>query len=519
LVAAGEYANPYTDVTVTATFTGPAGEQMRVQGFWDGTQDGEQRFALRFTPPSTGAWSYSVASEPVDAGLSVTGSFVVEEAQSATRGFVRRDPAHPTSFVFDNGERYFMLGNTYYDLIRTACAGDRWQAGIVKSAEYGINKIRIFVHSLGFGQAHIHPDYYPAVFPFVEGDHDQMDAAYWQKMDEVVIFLAEQGMMADLILFMRPYNTADELAFGTQAQDERYARYILARYAAFPNVIWCITNEWEYTGRDGTYWDAMGSLVRAEDPWMSQPTDAGDALRPLSIHNATGGAGGGLFEFFGNGWPVHAIVQYGVRNGHFEQGDAWANYSIVENWGQAMPVVNDEYGYIGEPEPIELTREQHRRALWGVGIGGGYASVGDFRIFTDGAESGYPDGSARVIMTGHWHDAVEYEDVRRYVDFWTGGDLPYWRMEPQNERVVGGANGYLLGEPAASEMAEFVLYAAAGGEVQVTLPAGDYTAMRFDPRTGESTPHTTAPITMRENEPITITFPDANDWVLRLIPR
>jgi hypothetical protein len=92
-------------------------------------------------------------------------------------------------------------------------------------------------------------------------------------------------------------------------------------------------------------------------------------------------------------------------------------------------------------------------------------------------------------------------------------------MEPQNERVVAGANGYLLGEPAASEMAEFVLYAAAGGEVQVTLPAGDYTAMRFDPRTGESTPHTTAPITMRENEPITITFPDANDWVLRLIPR
>jgi hypothetical protein len=184
-----------------------------------------------------------------------------------------------------------------------------------------------------------------------------------------------------------------------------------------------------------------------------------------------------------------------------------------------MPVVNDEYGYIGEPEPVELTREQHRRALWGVGIGGGYGSVGDFRIFTDGAASGYPDGYGRVIMTGHWHDAVEYEDVRHFVDFWTGGDLPYWRMEPQNERVVAGANGYLLGEPAADGAAGYVLYAATGGEVQLTLPAGEYTATRFDPRTGESAPHITAQITARENEAVTITFPDVNDWVLRLVPR
>src|SRR5690606_38065973 len=102
----------------------------------------------------------------------------------------------------------------------------------------------------------------------------------------------------------------DDLAFGTQEQDERYVRYILARYAAFPNVIWCTTNEWEYTDRDEAYWDTIGEIVRSEDPWMAE----GDAYRLLSIHNATGGRRGGKFSFFDSSWPVHVSVQYGVRN-------------------------------------------------------------------------------------------------------------------------------------------------------------------------------------------------------------
>ena len=508
LTATAEYANPYTDVIVTATFAGPNNLEMTMQGFWNG----DNRFAVRFTPPAAGEWSYEISSEPADAGLTQSGAFTAAAAPPEERGFVRRDPQHPYHFVYDNGERHWMMGNTYYDLIRTACAGDRWQEGIVQSAAHGINKIRIFVHSLGFGQDHHHPDYYPATFAFLDDDHDRISIDYWNKMDEVVGYLAAHDTVADLIIFMRPYNIEDELAFGTQEQDERYLRYILARYAAFPNVIWCITNEWEYTERDEAYWDGMGEIVRNEDPWMTQATDAGNAHRALSIHHATGGRSGGIFRFFESDWPVHAIVQYGVRNARFENGDEWSNYSIVQNRGHAMPVGNDEYGYIGEMEPVELTRAQHRRALWGIGIAGGYASVGDFRVFYDGPDGAY----AQVIMSGHWHDADEYDDIKRYVDFWTTQEIPYWRMEPQNERVVAGSNVYVLGaedsDASTDDHAGYVVYAAIGGDITLDVPDGSYTVSRFDPRTGEST----AMDDVTGGGAVSFTLPSGEDWVLRL---
>jgi hypothetical protein len=496
LQAEQEFADPYTEVTVTAQLTGPNGESQIVPGFWNG----DREFIVRFTPTRPGRWSYAISATPADPGLAQRGTLDVAAAPADATGFIRRDPAHPYSFVRDNGDRYFMMGQTYYDLMRTACAGDAWVEGVVQSAAHGINKVRIFVHSLGFGPDHFHPDYYPAVFPFLDDDHDRLNLAYWQRLDEVVMTLAEQGMVADLILFMKPYNTDDDLAFGTQAQDERYVRYILARYAAFPNVIWCITNEWEYTDRDPTYWDGIGRIVRAEDPWMAD----GDALRPLSIHNATGGSRGGKFQFFASDWPVHAIVQYGVRNGQFEYGDVWGHYSIVQNRGHAMPVVNDEYGYIGEPAPIELTRAQHRFALWGIVLGGGYGAAGDFRIFADG-----PDNqSARVIMTGRWHDAPEYDDIQHLVNFWTTQAIPYWRMTPQQDVAQAAPRVYVLGEAAQT----YVVYAATGGTVDLLLPEGDYRVRQFDPRTGSSLDLPD----VQGGAALSIPLPDAQDWVLHL---
>lgn len=494
--AATSYDNPYTDVIVTAEFSGPNGQVMTVGGFWNGGSE----FVVRFTPPAPGDWSYTVSAAPADPGLAQSGEFTVEAAPAQEPGFVRRDPQNPYSFVRDNGDRYFMMGQTYYDLIRTACANAAWDEGVVKSAEYGINKIRIFVHSLGFGPDHTHPDYYPAVYAFMGDDHDQINLAYWQRLDEVVLSLAEQGMIADLILFMKPSVTDDDLAFGTQEQDERYVRYILARYAALPNVIWCITNEWEYTGRGPAYWDVIGTLVRNEDPWLQQ----GDALRPLSIHNKTNGKLGGIFQFFESEWPVHAILQYGVRNGQFEYGDEWAHYSIAQNWGHEMPVVNDEYGYIGERTPVNLTRDQHRFTLWGLVTSGGYGAAGDSRIFAEG-----PNGEpARVIMTGSWHEAREYDDIETLVRFWTTRGIPYWEMRPQQAVIQETPRTYALG----IEGEEYVVYAAAGGSIDLALPPGKYGVLEFDPRYGSSKLRAD----IAGGEPATITLPDDRDWVLHI---
>jgi hypothetical protein len=388
-----------------------------------------------------------------------------------------------------------MMGQTYYDIVRTAHASDAWQEGVSNSKQYGINKVRFFIHSLGFGPEHKHPSYYPPVFPFVNDNHDQIDVAYWQRVDEVVTYLANQGMVADLIIFMKPKVTDDELAFGTQAQDERYLRYIMARYAAFPNVIWCLSNEWEYTGRDKAYWDNMGEILRSEDPWIDQ----NGSLRLLSIHNTPGD-----FSYFDSSWPVHAIVQFAVHQGRFQNGDEWGNYSIVQDHGHEMPVVNDEFGYFEDEGSVTMTREKHRQAMWGIALGGGYSSVGDARIFNEG-----PNGEpARVIMTGNWHEAPEYGDIQRMVDFWTLQDIPYWRMTPQNALATDGERVYVL----ADEGVDYVVYAAIGGEFTINVPSGTYRVTLFDPRLGT----TTSLADVTGGEATTLTLPDSQDWVVRL---
>jgi len=478
LVASNAYTNAYTDVEVTAQFSGPAGAAFTVHGFWDGGNT----FKVRFTPTVEGNWTYTVSSSPVDSGLTAAGSFTVVAADAANSGFLRRDPANPSSFVFDDGRRHFMWGQTYYEIIKNAMAGNKWQTSIVNSKARGMNKVRMLIYPWPTARS---DNRYPDTEPFLAGDHNQLNLPHWQKLDEVVRYLDSQGMIADLIIF-----TDADRTYGSQLQDERYLRYVIARYAAYHNVIWCLTNEWDYTGQVEAYWDNIGAIVRAEDPWMTQ----GTFLRPLSIHQKTGSA----FHYFSSGWPVHAIVQFGVRNATYAYGDAWGNYSIVNNLGRGLPVVNDEYGYIGETSPINLTQTQHRNAIWGIAVAGGYGAAGDTRNAS---------GSIAYLSAG-WKDASEYTDIKRMVGFWTTRGIEYWKMTSQNSMVLAGTRVYALANPGS----EYVIYAAKGGSFKINLPQGNvtYKVLRFNPRDGTQA---FLPNIAGGGTP-TLQMPDTNDWIV-----
>lgn len=71
MAASRDYANPYTEVVVTAQFTGPNGATTTVRSFWNGARD----FKVRFCPTTKGEWTYSIESSPADGGLTKSGSF------------------------------------------------------------------------------------------------------------------------------------------------------------------------------------------------------------------------------------------------------------------------------------------------------------------------------------------------------------------------------------------------------------------------------------------------------------
>lgn len=494
--------NPYLEVSVCAVFRGPDGIEKQVMGFWDGGR----QFVVRFTPMVEGEWTYETQSD--NGSLDgVTGSLTCVKGEGSEKGFLRRDEEYRYHFRWDDGSRFFMCGTTYYEILKNAADGDNWKRAIDGCLEYGINKVRMHVNPLWVKPPDITP--YPNTLAFA-GSHDVLNIDHWRLLDDVVKYMAEKDMVADLILFAGGGGEHQMDLFGTLVQDEQYVRYVMARYAAFPNVMWCLVNEWNYTPKDQKYWNGLGRIMADEDPWAE---DEG-LRRLLTIHQQTRID----FQFFGQAWLTHACFQYGVRNRtqagdewsdfgetKYRNGDEWGHGGVIFNMGHDIPVVNDEFGYIGEPvdksEPEEcaLTRKKHRQILWGIHVAGGYSAAGDKTSYNDG----------RPYMCANWHDTEEYGDIKQLIDFFTDGRVQYWKMSADQDAIVSGDRVYVLSD----QEQQYVIYVAVGGTVTLLLPEVEFVAERYNPRTGER--QGLGPI----RGETTFTLPDAQDWVILAVQK
>lgn len=514
LTASTAYANPYRNAPaqVSLVFSGPSGANQKVSGFWDGSVEAgtnKTKMIVRFTPMSTGVWSYISTSQ--DPGLNnKTGSFTVV---GSGRGFLRRNANRPEQFVFDNNVKFFMWGQTYYNLVATARAGGPWKAAIDQSSANKLNKVRLLVFPFqlrdeaGDCSGTLSP--YADSKPFNDANHTALDIQHWRRLDEVVSYLGSKQMIADLILFSTNCPSYSPLG---NVEDERYLRYVVARYAAFPNVIWCLTNEWQFAP-DGacslpsphpkSYWENLGSIVRSEDPWMND--SSGSRQRPLSIHQRTQHT----FDFLSSAWPTHAVLQDGVRNGKFEAptfayGDQWGNYSIRKNLGFGMPVVNDEYGYLGEKGGA-YDRSEHRRTIWGIALAGGYGSAGD-------ARKDIVNGSAvdctQPYLSSVWKSAPEYGDISRLQTYFPLV-TDWWKLKSDTS-VSSSPRVYVMSEPGV----RYLVYSATGGSLTLNLaqlPAGTtYKAVRYNPSTGAEC---SLPVLTGGAQTFNLA---SGDWVLRI---
>ncbi len=120
------------------------------------------------------------------------------------------------------------------------------------------------------------------VFPFEGTNKDNWDFSkfnpeYFKNLDSCVLQLRNIGVEADLILF-RPYDKG-KWGFDMAGQEvnRRFARYMVARYAAFRNMWWSLANENSFIkNMSDEDWDELFKLVQEKDPYQH--------LR--SIHNA-----------------------------------------------------------------------------------------------------------------------------------------------------------------------------------------------------------------------------------------
>lgn len=241
--------NNAVDVDFSATFQQGTDSELTIPGYFD-----DESFVIRFTPPVSGAWTYTTHS--IEKKLDEqSGSLVVQTARPGRKGGITIAPSSPLRFQYQNGDGYFPI----------AFEAD-WLFALDAENEADIPKTRQFINTLahnGFNQVVLNVFAYdvnwkkddrllaqheygsPNVFPFggsnTQPEHDRLNIDYFQKLDRVIGYLDQQGIAAHLMIYV--WNKRVNWPAAESAADNRYFDYVVKRYQAFPNVVWDISKE------------------------------------------------------------------------------------------------------------------------------------------------------------------------------------------------------------------------------------------------------------------------------------
>ena len=386
------YANPVTDVKFSGRFTSPSGKVSEVKGFFDG--DGI--WLVRFMPEETGSWTYSTISNNPDLN-GKSGAFTVVAPSGDKHG-----PVHVAkSYHFDyaNGTPYFLLGTTTYGGLS---AGPLERAKTMsKLAHSPFNKTRFFLLSRGSA----------GLPPFELGEGGRMDftrpnPAYFREVEAGLRELSAMNVQADVILWN--YSSQDagpaNISDMTPEVESVYLEYVVSRFAAFNNVWWTMSNEFDLFKRPKN-WKALGELVQRSDPYH----------HPISIHQSALA----YYDNYRQDWLSHIIIQ-DLTQLRLPSGPRNLGALELDARKVGKPVVVDEYGYEGNNGTTygSFSGADIVEMHWSFTMSGAYGSHGE----TYGGNSGWEfvgDAPARLgflkqIMT----------------------QAPFQEMEPANDLVA-----------------------------------------------------------------------------------
>jgi hypothetical protein len=340
--------NPFVDVNLSARFTQDT-NSVEVAGFYDG--DGVYR--IRFMPEQQGRWRYKTKSNRQQLN-GKTSEFTVTPPSANNHGPVRVTNTY--HFAYADGTPYRPIGTTSYNWWHMADPLEEQTLATLTASPF--NKIRSCVF----------PKHEPgktnelALYPFAgtppqDWDYSRFDPKFFQHLEKRVGDLRDLGVEADVILF-DPY---DKGRWGFDrmppAVDDRYVRYLVSRLAAYRNVWWSLSNEYDFNkNKTEADWDRLFQVVAAADPYGH--------LR--SIHN------GFLIYNHTKPWVTHASIQNG---------------SAVEDPGRAelyrdvyrKPVIYDEIKYEGNiwKRWGNLSAQEMVFRFWNAAVAGTYATHGE----------------------------------------------------------------------------------------------------------------------------------------------
>ncbi len=466
LILAGQsFENPYTDVQLTAEIQGPSGENWTQEGFWLG----DNGWCVRFAPLSTGTWTVSLqCNDPLINGQ----TFTLDCVYSDRDGFLEQQDYH----FYRDGQPVFRAGDTCWRMFRSKNApfDSLFKPYVDARADQGFNFLTGVIHtvydpSINEGGALWNEDY----------DLDRLQPGYFDFVDNRIEYINQKGITTGLMLVW-----AQRFDDFTAAQFERFARYVVARYAAY-DVLWIVSGEYTETASPSDY-DLQAQIIQDSDPYH----------HPISIHPSGDESNSQDYALFSS-WLGYVMQQI---NGSTDI----LSDAILSDRIYSLPVCNDEFGYEGPTNPSDpayydsnLDPDGIRKAAWTIATSGGYLTYGNIYTFT---------GKERIIDLDHLQsEGALY--VSRLIDYFRDS-VPLDQMEPDTALVDDGR--YALAR--AGE--DYVIYSPDSTTVTVNLRevTGPFRATWIDP----STLATVAGGIVPGDSTVTLESPLSTDFVLRL---
>ncbi len=500
--------NPFQDVELRVTFTGPLQQTHTVHGFWDGSAT----WRVRFSPGEIGDWTFTTTATPdTDAGLhGHRGTFRVVEPADATvfdrHGPVRVSPSR-TFLEHADGTPFFWLADTGWNAALHSTP-EEWQHYIAERLRQGFTAIqwvatqwRASPQGDRFGE--------PA---YTGQDRIVVNPAFFQRLDEKAAALNRAGLLnVPVLLWAIAGGSNPAVNPGLSLPEDqaiRLAQYMVARWQGY-DVVWILPGDGDYRGEKAEKWKRIGAAVFGDGPHA-----------PVIVH--PGGMHWVLPEFLNEPW----VDIHGYQSGHGDDDRTlrWMTEGPpATDWTlePTRPFINLEPPYeyhIAYQSRERITPHTVRRAVYWSLLNAPTAGVtyGGHGVWGWDDGSGPPTDHPGSGIPLPWRQALVMpgaEQMAHVAELFTSID--FWRLRP--------APAALAEQPGTADVARVIGVAAseAGDLLVAYTPEGDAIVLRGDatpggeaawlsPRTGERT----SASGVGAGAAIRFDPPGEGDWVL-----
>ncbi len=493
------YDNPYADVTLRVTYTGPGGQTIRAYGFWDGGD----AFRIRCAFPAPGVWTWETeCTDASNTGLhhqrgQVDVSRYQGESPLYRRGFLKvsDDRRH---LAFADGTPFLWMGDTAWAVPHRA-SEEEWAAYLADRVSKHFTVIQVAPAPEWAG-----PVNRQGQRPFTDASCAQWNPAYWQSFERKIQRANEAGLVVLLVGLMEPVHRYPEV---TQAR--LFARNIVARLfgnfvvfsPSFDSEVLPLADEVGRAAREAT---AVHLITQHPGTPWNQPTPTFSD------------------RYYDQPYLDIAGVQTGHNGGHLD----WCAHHAIE-WNLHLyrhephkPVINLEAMYDAQGETG--WRAIDARSLgWRTWLSGG---VG----YTYGAGDlppKVPQGSGAIWKWvtdpekyDYWKKALQWDSAfqMQYLhDFLAA--IEWWRLEPAHDLIRNQPEDVtrrmVLAKTAAGDLAVAYLPDNEAIELDGSAIPTPLRSRWFDPVGGRY-----LPASERDQGQSTRRFapPRKGDWVLLL---